>query len=938
MAVTKRDKTNALAALTSAALSLPGLGHAATPVPQAEGSTAYGYYQESNDRMQVQVFHVDGLIPLSDRIEFSFGLDRDTYSGASPAYVLPDTMVDQPVVRKSAENGKLVADTVSGASTVSTSTLAGGDSTLQKSRTYSEAYTDVSNQLNQIFMAEYGVNSVDELPQGIKDEIQKTVGLAAFSAVLYTPEFAKPVQRFQKQPLETRTQPVLGFKYYFDNTTLGISGGQSEEPDFQSNFGSINFSHEFNDKLTTVSGGYSVTRNAIFRNEGHSHTPPGIGLGHVHPADCNISTCTDYADLNANSIFHGINLGFSHVLGKNTLFNFNGAYTHQAGYLSNVYKSVYIQGELTPDEYQALSQLGSGAKVDWKSYSKLEILGPELFRENRPDERNLFSLTSGINQHIPMLDASLHANYRYYHDDWKIDAHTFEMEWYQPLPFGFSVTPSFRYYTQSKADFYAPYYLAPRADGHYSSDFRLAGFGALSGGITLSKQIGKAVKLNTSFEYYQRAADLKLGGSGGSDFADYSYYLVHAGVDINLSAPGSLLSGNGSVLEALFGGDEHAHHHHHAHHDHGALPPAGVMYGHMIPKSDDVMVGYMYMYNGQGGDMLHGSNNVADTDLIAQGCPGYLNPSDGSNLGCLVKPTSMHMGMHMLDIMYAPTDWLNLMVMPQLMDMDMTMSSDLRDAKYDMNSTYSEKHYQDDPHSFYSGMRHTVFDVGDTTLAALVKLFGDNTHHLHAGIAVSAPTGSVAEVHTKIATVSVNDKYYEANIKVLQDYGMQAGSGTWDFKPTLTYNGQQDQLFWGGQFSVVKRLQDVNKSGYALGDLYQGSSWIGYRMFNWLSGTVRGVYTQQDRMKGDLYQLNTAALLNGVTEQVAHNMTSTVDFPQNSGGHYWDVGIGLQVSVPSGQFAGHSLNLEWIQPVQDYVNGYQLERNGAFSAKWSYMF
>ncbi|WP_426992910.1 DUF3570 domain-containing protein [Methylomonas sp. CM2] len=939
MAAIKSEKSKALAALTTAALSLPGLDCAAgVPSTQAEGNTEYGYYQESSGRMNVQIFHADGLIPLNDRLEFNFSLDRDTYTGASPAYSLPSAMTNQPVAIKTTENGKDYADVVSAASAVSAATLSGAESLLQTSSFYQEAYNSILTSLNDADAAIYGNN----IPQDVLANNQQIASLAGFDAALnnFIPANDKAVQRFQTQPLETRTQPVLGLKYYFDDTTLGITGGQSEEPDFQSNFGSLNFSHEFNDKLTTVSGGYSVTRNAIFRNGGHSHTPSGLGLGHIHPADCEISTCTDYSSLNANSLFHGVNLAISHVLDKNTLLNLAGSFTHQSGFLSNAYKTVYVRGEITPEEYLALSNTGANSAIDWKAISKLEIVGPELFRENRPGQRNLFSFSGGVNHYFPALDAALHFDYRYYHDDWKIDAHTFEMKWLQSLPFGITVTPSVRYYSQSKADFFAPYYLAPRADGFYSSDFRLSGFGALSGGVILSKQIGKAVKLEAGFEYYQRASAFKLGGGGGSDYADYSYYLAHAGVNINLSAPGSLLSGDGSLIDSLFGdGDPHAHHHHH---HHGAPVPAGVMFGHMMPKADDVMVGYMYMYNGQAGTMLHGSQAVSDAQIVAGGCPGYGSGVPAFN-GCLVKPASMHMGMHMLDIMYAPTDWLNLMVMPQLMDMDMTMSDDLRAANYTPNSTYTEKHYVTDTSSFYAGMHHTVFDLGDTSLIALVKLFDDTAHHLHAGIGVSAPTGNVAIPHTTLSTVNVPDSlgadhFYQANIKVLQDYGMQSGSGTWDFKPTLTYTGEHDDVFWGAQFSAVKRLQDKNKSGYALGDTYQGSTWAGYKVTPWLSGTVRGVYTQQNKLKGDLYQLNPTALLQGQTTQLAHNLTSTVDYPQNSGGHYWDIGLGLQVAVPGGKFAGHTFSLEWLQPIQDYVNGYQLERTGAFSARWNYMF
>ena len=61
-----------------------------------------------------------------------------------------------------------------------------------------------------------------------------------------------------------------------------------------------------------------------------------------------------------------------------------------------------------------------------------------------------------------------------------IDSHTFELAWYQTLFDRFRLVPSARYYSQSQADFYAPFYTAPRSDGLRSSDYRLSPFGAYS--------------------------------------------------------------------------------------------------------------------------------------------------------------------------------------------------------------------------------------------------------------------------------------------------------------------------------------------------------------------------------------------------------------------------------------------------------------------------
>jgi hypothetical protein len=63
-----------------------------------------------------------------------------------------------------------------------------------------------------------------------------------------------------------------------------------------------------------------------------------------------------------------------------------------------------------------------------------------------------------------------------------------------------------------------------------------------------------------------------------------------------------------------------------------------------------------------------------------------------------------------------------------------------------------------------------------------------------------------------------------------------------------------------------------------------------------------------------------------------------MDYPKNYGGKYWDVGFGLNAFVPHGDLAGNNLSFEWLQPVATEVNGYQLNRNGALSATWSYAF
>lgn len=259
------------------------------------------------------------------------------------------------------------------------------------------------------------------------------------------------------------------------------------------------------------------------------------------------------------------------------------------------------------------------------------------------------------------------------------------------------------------------------------------------------------------------------------------------------------------------------------------------------------------------------------------------------------------------------------------------MSSDLRKASYSVNGN-TELHLSTDLQSPYSGMQHNVFDLGDTLATVLIKLYDDPNHHVHVGIGGSAPTGSVSEIHGQTAGI-----VYPNPIPVLQDIGMQPGSGTWDFKSSATYTGQMNDIYWGAQFNATVRLQDKNKSGYALGDVFQSTSWLGYNLFSWLSASVRGQYTDQGKIIGQMVQYSKAGELSGETQQ-AHNTSSTVDYEVNYGGQYWDVGLGLNATVTGGDFTGHTFGFEWLQPVKDNVNGYQLTRDGALSATWSYMF
>ena len=51
-------------------------------------------------------------------------------------------------------------------------------------------------------------------------------------------------------------------------------------------------------------------------------------------------------------------------------------------------------------------------------------------------------------------NAALHADYRYFDDDWGVGSHTLDLAWYQNVGALTQVIPFLRYYTQGEADFF----------------------------------------------------------------------------------------------------------------------------------------------------------------------------------------------------------------------------------------------------------------------------------------------------------------------------------------------------------------------------------------------------------------------------------------------------------------------------------------------------
>lgn len=306
------------------------------------------------------------------------------------------------------------------------------------------------------------------------------------------------------------------------------------------------------------------------------------------------------------------------------------------------------------------------------------------------------------------------------------------------------------------------------------------------------------------------------------------------------------------------------------------------------------MFGYRYMLQHSDG-LLQGDNSLSTDAVFKTHAP------NGSHY--TVAPLEMDMHMHMLELMYAPADFLTLMVMANYMEMTMDMYGS---SHHGGHGAGAESGHGPEPARTYSS--HSTSGWSDTSFTALIKIFNAKRQAMHLNIGISAPTG---DVEIKDGNTFVH-------------YGMQLGSGTWDLLPGITYLGQTDHFSWGAQYSAIFRLEDENDSGFRFGDVHQVTAWSAWRINDWVSISGRAAYRHEDDINGHY--------------DGSHNHSSPADFQPNYGGDFVDLGVGLNLRVPKGPFKNHRLAVEALWPVYQDVNGIQLERDWTLYAGWQWAF
>jgi len=133
--------------------------------------------------------------------------------------------------------------------------------------------------------------------------------------------------------------------------------------------------------------------------------------------------------------------------------------------------------------------------------------------ENLPSNR--FKLPVGLRLNYFLGDkVILRSYYRYYQDNWGVRSHTASFEVPVKLTPFFSVSPFYRYYTQTAANYFAPYAQHAATDTYYTSNYALSAFSSnfFGAGIRMAPPKGifgtHLSALELRYGHYTQTTDL----------------------------------------------------------------------------------------------------------------------------------------------------------------------------------------------------------------------------------------------------------------------------------------------------------------------------------------------------------------------------------------------------------------------------------------------
>jgi hypothetical protein len=281
-----------------------------------------------------------------------------------------------------------------------------------------EKLTDVSNTID-VKLLKYGKT-------GIKHTFDIEAGIDYYSSAssdkidLQANSSASSADiRFYPSVSYTRENEEKG-------NALGIGLSSSTEYDYQSFGGNFSYSKKTKDRNGEFTAKFQVYLDQVKL---------------ILPTELRIPGAPSGTE--SRNTFAG-SLSYSQIINKNFQLLFIADLITQSGYLSLPFHRVYFDDA-------------------------------SVHQENLPDKR--LKIPLGVRaSYFLGENIIIRGYYRYYTDDWKLTAHTVDLEVPVKISSFFSVSPFYRYYTQQGTKYFKPYGVHTGAEEFYTSNYDLSTF------------------------------------------------------------------------------------------------------------------------------------------------------------------------------------------------------------------------------------------------------------------------------------------------------------------------------------------------------------------------------------------------------------------------------------------------------------------------------
>ncbi len=233
---------------------------------------------------------------------------------------------------------------------------------------------------------------------------------------------------------EERTQWGLGVDYLHEDTTLSVGFSNSDENDYRADTLNLAISQDIFNGLTTITLGYGSGSDDV------SKRGDPVFSGQIKR--------------------HAYRAGITQVLTRNLLMSLNYEAIADEGYLNNPYRQVrYVD-------------INEASGYGWQG-------------EVYPQTRASNAVAIRARYHLPYR-AAVSGGYRFFTDDWGIDAHTVDIGYVQPWRDRWMLDIRYRFYSQNAADFYADLFPYADAQNYMGRDKELSKFQSYGPHIGLS--------------------------------------------------------------------------------------------------------------------------------------------------------------------------------------------------------------------------------------------------------------------------------------------------------------------------------------------------------------------------------------------------------------------------------------------------------------------